>query len=166
MNQSDNQELTIQDNIFVTLNYTLMVEGEIVEQSKDNGAIQFVQGRGEIVPGLESALYGMRVGESKQLSVPPEEGYGEEDGDAYAEIPLREFPPDFPLEVGVELQLRDQDGDVLEAYVQEVGDNFVQLNFNHRLAGKTLDFSVSVADLRPATLEELVHGHARSLEED
>jgi len=165
MNQSENIELTIQDDIVVTLDYTLMVDGEIIEQSENSGAIQFIQGRGEIVPGLENALYGMRVGESKQLSVPPEEAYGEEDGEAYAEIPRREFPPDFPLEVGAELQLRDQDGDVLEAYIQEVGDDFVLLNFNHRLAGKTLDFSVSVTDLRPASLEEIVHGHVHSQEE-
>jgi FKBP-type peptidyl-prolyl cis-trans isomerase SlyD len=165
MNPSENQDLTVQDDTVVTLDYTLTVEGEIIEQSKSSGAIQFIQGRGEIVPGLENALYGMRIGDSKQVSVPPEEGYGEEDRDAYAEIPRREFPADFPLEVGVELQLRDEDGDVLEAYIQEVGDDFVLLNFNHHLAGKTLDFSISVADLRLATLEEMVHGHAHTEEE-
>ncbi len=159
MNVSTQPELSVQDDVVVTLDYSLQVDDETIDQSMDSGTIQFLQGHGDIIPGLESSLYGMRIGESKKVRVLPAEGYGEEDVDAYGEIPRGEFPPDFPLEVGVELQLRDHDGDVMEAFVEEVRDDIVLLNFNHRLAGKTLDFNVSVVDLRLATLEEIVHGH-------
>jgi FKBP-type peptidyl-prolyl cis-trans isomerase SlyD len=66
------------------------------------------------------------------------------------------------LETGVALQLRDQDGDMLDAYIVEVRDDNVVLNFNHPLAGKELHFSVTVVDLRDATAEELSHGHVHS----
>ena len=159
MLQENNNALEIQDNVVVTLDYILTVDGEIVDKSDDTGPIQFLQGFGQIVPGLENALYGMVVGESKRVLVSPDDGYGVEDEDAYAEIPRSEFPPEIPLEVGVELQLKDQDGDVFDAYIEELREDTVLLNFNHRLAGKELEFSVKVVDLRSATEEELDHGH-------
>ena len=159
MNQDNNSPLAIQDNIVVTMDYVLTVDGEIIDRSDDSGPIQFLQGFGQIVPGLETALYGMAVGESKRVLVVPEDGYGVEDDAAYAEIPKSEFPAEVPLELGVELQLKDQDGDIFDAYIEEVRENTVLLNFNHRLAGKALDFSVTVVDLRLASAEELDHGH-------
>ena len=101
----------------------------------------------------------MAVGDTKQLTVTPAEGYGEIDEEGFAEIPREEFTDEIPLEVGVELQLRDTDGDVFDAYIEEVGDDMVLMNFNHPLAGKELLFSVTVIGLRPPTKEELEHGH-------
>jgi len=153
------QENTVQDGMVVTLDYSLTVDGEVIDHSGDSGPIEFLQGEGQIVPGLERALYGMAVGDSKQLTVTAAEGYGELDEESYAEIPREEFTSEIPLEIGVELQLRDQDGDVFNAYIEEVGDDMVLMNFNHPLAGKELLFSVTVSGLRPATKEELEHGH-------
>jgi len=155
-------KLTVQDDTVVTLDYTLTVEGEVIDHSGENGPIEFLQGSGQVIQGLENALYGMASGESKQIVVQPAEGYGDEDVEAYAEIPLSEFPPEIPLEIGVQLQLRDEDGDEFEAYVEEVQEKVVILNFNHPLAGKELSFSITVVDIRPATAEEIDHGHAHS----
>jgi FKBP-type peptidyl-prolyl cis-trans isomerase SlyD len=143
----------------VSLDYTLRVDGVVVDTSEKSEPIQFIQGRGHIVPGLESQLYGMQVGEQKQVSVSASEGYGEVDKSAFADVPRDEFPPDIPLKPGIGLQLRDQDGHVLEGYISEVGEQSVRLDFNHPLAGKDLDFLVEVVDLRNATAEELSHGH-------
>ena len=159
MSETINQNLTIQDDVVVSLEYTLQVEGEIVDSTGEDEHIQFIQGHGQIIPGLESQIYGMSSGESKEVTVPPEEAYGVLDEDALGTVPRDEFPPDMPLEKGVALQLRDEDGEVFDAYVESVGKKSVEINLNHPLAGKELHFSVKVLDLRPATEDEIAHGH-------
>ena len=149
----------VEDDVIVSLDYTLSVDGEVIDNSNEDGPIQFIQGKGHIVAGLERALYGMQVGERKELVVSAADGYGEADPSAIADIPRREFPPEIPLEPGVELQLTDQEGDELEAYIVSVSRDMVRLNFNHPLAGKELHFAVQIANLRLATPEELDHGH-------
>lgn len=159
MMDNNNTGQTVQDNSVVTLDYTLRVEGEIVDSSESSEPIQFIQGQGQIIPGLESELYGMSAGDSKNVVVQPENGYGQLDKEAYADIPRSEFPAHIPMEVGTALQLRDQEGDVLDAYIDAVEGENVRLTFNHPLAGKTLHFEVTVLDIREATQEELAHGH-------
>jgi FKBP-type peptidyl-prolyl cis-trans isomerase SlyD len=159
MSETTNQNPTIQDEVVVSLEYTLQVEGEIVDSTGEDEHIQFIQGHGQIIPGLESQLYGMTSGESKEVTVPPEDAYGVLDDDALGTVPRDEFPPDMPLEKGVALQLRDEDGEVFDAYVESVGKKSVEINLNHPLAGKELHFSVKVLDLRPASEDEIAHGH-------
>lgn len=159
MNEKVNKPTTIQDDTVVTLDYTLKVDNDVVDSSEGSEPIQFIQGHQQIIPGLEKTLYGMKVGESKQVVISPKEGYGELDESAYADIPRNEFSSNIPLEEGVALQLKDEDGEVLDAYIVKVGKNNVRLSFNHPLAGKELHFSVKVVDLRNATAEELSHGH-------
>ncbi len=143
----------------VSLDYTLRVDGVVVDTSEKSKPIQFIQGHGHIISGLEDQLYGMQVGDQKQVAVSASDGYGEIDKSAFADVPRDEFPPDIPLKTGIGLQLRDQDGNVMEGYISKVGEKSVRLDFNHPLAGKDLDFSVEVVDLRNATSEELSHGH-------
>ena len=154
------QVIVIKDDMVVSMDYTLHVDGEVVDSSNGKEPIEFLQGGGEIVYGLEQALYGMAAGESKHVVVVAEEGYGDVDPEAYGEFPLREFPEDVPLEPGVELNIRDEDGHSLEAVIESVGKNTVRLNFNHPLAGKDLRFDVTVVGMRAASKEELSHGHA------
>ena len=149
----------IADDFVVTLKYSVSVAGQVVESSADDNPIQFIQGRGDVIPGLENALYGLSVGDQKEFDVAPEDGYGEADPDAIAKIPKAEFPPEIPLQPGVELRLKDEQGDELEAQIVTVEDEIVRLNFNHPLAGKELLFAIQVIDLRKATPEELEHGH-------
>lgn len=149
----------IADDVVVTLKYSVSVAGQVVESSADDNPIQFIQGRGDVIPGLENALYGLSVGDQKEFDVAPENGYGEADPDAIAKIPKAEFPPEIPLQPGVELRLKDEQGDELEAQIVTVEDEIVRLNFNHPLAGKELLFAIQVIDLRKATPEELEHGH-------
>jgi len=155
---------TVIDNAVVALEFTLTVDGEIVDTSDGDGPIRFIQGQGQIIPGLEKALYGMAMGDSKELAIPPKDGYGEHDPNAFADIPRAEFPSEIPLELGVELELKNKTGDTLEATIDSVDDESVRLNFNHPLAGKILNFSVKVVDLRYATQEELDHGHVHDEE--
>jgi FKBP-type peptidyl-prolyl cis-trans isomerase SlyD len=139
--------------------YTLTVDEQIIDSSKENGPIQFVQGSGELIPGLERQLDGLVLGTNQKIIVSAADGYGEFDEESLIDMPRAEFPESIPLELGVRLKMKDQDGHPLHARIHEVTEDFVKLNFNHPLAGKELQFDVTVVELRAATSEELEHGH-------
>ncbi len=150
---------TVQDNLVVTLDYTLIVEEEILESTEDGEPIEFIQGIGQIIPGLEDALYGMKVGEKKKVVIEPENAYGDYDPQSLEVARKEEFSEDIPLDVGTFLDLRDDDDDVLSAQIVEADEDTITLDFNHPLAGKTLTFEILVTDLREASDEEQEHGH-------
>jgi len=151
--------LKVQDGHVVSMEYTLQVDGEILDSSSGHEPLEFLQGAGNIIPGLEDELYGMAIGESKQVIVQPEEGYGTLDPEAFVDVPKEQFPPTIPLEVGVELQVTNEDGTPMSARIDTVSDDSVRLDFNHPLAGKELSFDVTIVGLREATDEETEHGH-------
>ncbi len=152
--------LTVADDTVVSLDFTLHLDdGQVVGSSKDGDPLQFLHGHGQIIPGLETALAGMSLGQEKDVVVEPDEGYGKRNPEALQLVPTDAFPPNTELSPGMGLQMRDQQGRVFQAYVVEVRDDGVVLDFNHPLAGKTLHFHVKVVDLREATDAELEHGH-------
>jgi len=150
---------TVQDNLVVTLDYKLIVEDEMLESTEDGEPILFIQGIGQIIPGLENALYGMEVGDQKTIVIQPEDAYGDYDPESLQEAKKEEFSEEVPLDVGTFLDLEDDEGDILSAQVIAAEEDTVTLDFNHPLAGKTLTFEIIVADLRTASEEELDHGH-------
>lgn len=150
----------VEDGQVVSMDYTLKVDGEVVDSSEGREPLEFLQGAGNIIPGLEKELYGMEVGESKQVTVEPENAYGPVYADAFVDVPRDAFPENIPVEVGVELQVMGPDGQPLYARIAEVGEEVVKLDLNHPLAGKTLHFDVKIVGLRDATDEEKQHGHA------
>ncbi len=150
---------TIKDNLVVTLDYTLIVEDEILESTEDGEKIKFIQGIGQIIPGLENALYDMKVGEKKTVVIEPDDAYGDYDPESLEIAQKEEFSEEIPLDVGTFLDLRDDEDNVLSAQIIEADEDTITLDFNHPLAGKTLTFEITVADLRPASEEELEHGH-------
>jgi FKBP-type peptidyl-prolyl cis-trans isomerase SlyD len=158
MNTSQNP-MSVGDDVVVSMDYTLTVNGEIVDTSLGREPLMFIQGSGHIIPGLERELYNMAKGENKQVSVAAKDGYGEEDPDAYMDVPRDEFPEEIPAKKGTQIQMRDQDGETFTGFIDEINDEIIRLNLNHPMAGKQLNFSVTVVDLRFATKEELEHGH-------
>lgn len=156
-----NKPLTVKDDLVVSLDYTLRLDdGEVIDSSAGEEPLHFLQGRGQIIPGLERALYGMAVGEEKDIVVKPADAYGEHDEDAYEVVPRSIFPDDIKLEEGMGLRLRDQtSGEPVEAFIAGLRSDSVMLDFNHPLAGETLHFHVEIAGLRPATGEELDQGY-------
>lgn len=151
---------TVQDGLVVSMEYTLTVDGEILDSSRDAGPLQFLTGHNNIIPGLEREMMGMRVGESKNVVVLPADGYGEYDEDAFMEAPRSEFPKDMEIELGMELGIADEDGNHQMAFIESFDDDTVRLDFNHPLAGAELHFNVKVVGLREPTQKELEHGHA------
>ena len=150
---------TVQDHVVVKLDYTLYIEDEIMENTSEGEPIEFIQGLGQIIPGLEEALYGMKVGEEKTIEIQPDEAYGDYDPDSLEVAKKDEFSEEIPLDVGTFLDLRDDEGEVLSAQITEADEDTVTLDFNHPLAGEVLTFEVKISSLRSATQEELDHGH-------
>ena len=158
--------ITVTNDVVVSIEYTLTVDGEVIDASEENDPLEYLQGYQNIIPGLERELAGMKIGESKEVTVLPKDGYGEQDPEAVIEIPRREFPKDFEVKPGVELQLQNQDGEMMNAVIVSISPNTVKLDLNHPLAGKDLFFRVTVVDLRDATEEEITHGHVHGEEMD
>ncbi len=160
------EKLTVQDGQVVSLAYTLHVDGEVIDESQENDPLEYIQGEGMIIPGLEEALYDLGVGESKSVIVAPENGYGEVDSKAFMVVPKSQFPSTIPLTAGTELHVRNDHGEEMDARIDSVSATDVRLDFNHPLAGKELYFDVKVVALRPASEEELSHGHVHGDEHD
>jgi len=156
-----NSNISIVDGVVVSFDYTLrLADGGILDSSDELGPLVILQGYDEVIPGLGNALYGMSVGDEKDVVVEPAAGYGERDDTAYEVVSLDLFPPDVELEIGMELELYDQENEQeFVVWVDEINDENVVLDFNHPLAGATLYFHVKVVGLRLATEEELAHGH-------
>lgn len=156
------KNLSVSDDLVVSLDYTLRLDdGEVIDSSEGENPLEYLHGRGQLVPGLEKELYGMKVGDSKSVIVAPEDGYGEYDEEAFELVPLDSFPEDLDLAPGLELHMRDSaSGHIVQAFVAEIRDDAVLLDLNHPLAGEALHFEVKITSLRLATHEELDHGHS------
>jgi FKBP-type peptidyl-prolyl cis-trans isomerase SlyD len=150
---------TVQNNKVVSMEYTLHVDNEEIDSSKDQDPLQFLVGHGNIISGLEREMIGMKVGESKDVVIAPADGYGEYDENAFMDVPRGAFPTDMPVEEGAELTVRDDAGQARYARIDAVDGDTITLNFNHPLAGDELHFNIKVVDLREPTAEELEHGH-------
>jgi FKBP-type peptidyl-prolyl cis-trans isomerase SlyD len=151
--------MIVQDGMCVGIDYTLRLDsGEVIDSSEGRGPLEFVQGHSHIIPGLERALYGMALGDEKDVVVAPAEGYGEFDSELLETLPLSVFPSDIELEEGMGLRMRTQDGRAVVVYVRSANDEGVVVDLNHPLAGKTLHFGVRIARLREASEDELAGG--------
>ncbi|MGP0594510.1 FKBP-type peptidyl-prolyl cis-trans isomerase [Nitrospira sp. T9] len=153
--QADSQEggspMTVSEGKSISMEYTLTLENkEVLDSNVGGEPLTFTQGSHQIIPGLETALDGMKAGERKQVTVAPEEGYGKVDPQAIQEVPIDQIPPDA-RKVGVQLQGKDGQGRVVHPTVTEVKEQVVVLDFNHPLAGKTLYFDVKILDVKTAT---------------
>ncbi|HRN50598.1 MAG TPA: peptidylprolyl isomerase [Anaerolineales bacterium] len=153
-------EPTVVDkDVVVSLAYKLTVDGEILDEAGAEDALQYLHGNENIIPGLENELTGLKVGDSKKVSVKPEDGYGLTDNEEIEEISLEDFPEGIVPEIGMELEVKDEDGNDLYGRILAITEETVTMDFNHPLAGKTLEFEVTVVGLRAATADEQAHGH-------
>ncbi|MEX1247394.1 MAG: peptidylprolyl isomerase [Anaerolineales bacterium] len=159
---TENKPEMVVDDLVVSLAYKLTVDGEVLDEAGDEDALEFLQGHRNIISGLESQLAGMKVGERKSVAVPAANGYGEVDKELINEVPLSEFPEEVEPEVGMELELKDKEGNEMYGKVLAMQGETATMDFNHPLAGKELHFDVKIVGLRLATGEELAHGHVHA----
>jgi FKBP-type peptidyl-prolyl cis-trans isomerase SlyD len=152
--------MQIAENHVVSMNYTLKDEkGNVLDTSEGKEPLDFLYGKGMIIPGLEKALEGKEKGASLKVTVEPEEGYGTYNEQAIGEVSKDNFQEGMEPKVGMQVQAQDPNGNVQIFTITEIKDETVMLDGNHPLAGQTLYFDVDIADVREATAEEIEHGH-------
>jgi FKBP-type peptidyl-prolyl cis-trans isomerase SlyD len=141
------------------LHYTLRDEhGTVLDSSSGRGPMSYLHGKGNLIPGLEQALTGRTAGEKLDVTVPPEQGYGLRDQRLVQILPRGKFAEDVELAPGMQVRASGPQGARLVT-VTNVERDFVTIDANHPLAGRTLYFSVEVTEVRKATHEEVAHGH-------
>ncbi len=152
---------TVSYNYVIKIDYTLKINGKVIDSSVGFEPLIYLHGHNNIIPGLERGLLDMEVGESKNIIVVPQEAYGEFDPAAFSNVPLSEFDESNNLAIGSSIEMEDEDGVVMIAEVISIEDAIVKLDFNHPLAGKELHFDVTILALRAATDDELKHGNVQ-----
>jgi FKBP-type peptidyl-prolyl cis-trans isomerase SlyD len=151
--------MQIAQNSVVSFHYTLTDDqGQVLDSSQGREPLVYLQGVGQIVPGLEKAMEGRQVGDQFKVDVAPEEGYGVHHAELMQEVPREAFQGVQDIQPGMQFQGRGPQG-VINVTVTKVEDDKVHIDGNHPLAGQTLHFDVEVTDVRQATDEELSHGH-------
>ncbi len=153
------QALKIAKNTVVTLDYELRLADDEVIDSSSGGEFCFLVGHENVVPGLEVQLLGLATGDTRDISVSPQEGYGLRDEEKLVTVPREALPDDFEIEIGLPLELEDEAGETSMAFIAGVRGDEVVLDRNHPLAGETLRFHVTIGAIREASKEELKHGH-------
>lgn len=154
-----------QDRV-VTIAYTLKDdEGNVLDSSENHGDLAYIHGHQNIVEGLEDALEGKDIGDTVTTTVEPEKGYGDRHDQLVFTVP-RSNMPDGDLEVGMQFAAQDKEGNQQVVTLVDIGDEEVQLDANHPLAGQTLHFNVTVNDIREASDEEVEHGHVHDGSQD
>ncbi len=153
----------IVDGVVVSLAYTLTVDGEEVDRAGADDPLEYLHGAENIVPGLEDALTGKKVGDKLSVTLNPDQAYGEYDEDDIEVVERDEIPDADTLRTGMLVEAEDNSGNVSLGLVREITDDSIVLDFNPPLAGKTLIYNVEVLGLREADSEELAHGHPHGL---
>jgi FKBP-type peptidyl-prolyl cis-trans isomerase SlyD len=147
--------MPIATNDVVTIHYTLKDDADkVIDSSSGGEPLAYLHGHGNIIPGLERELAGKSVGERLTVRVPAAEGYGEYDRALVQKVPRRALKGVANLKIGMRLQAGHQ-----AVTVTHIAGDMVTLDGNHPLAGQNLNFDVEITGVRPATEEELSHGH-------
>ncbi|MFT5368364.1 MAG: FKBP-type peptidyl-prolyl cis-trans isomerase SlyD [Candidatus Latescibacterota bacterium] len=156
--------MQIAKNKVAIIEYTLKNdEGEVLDTSEGDAPMAYIQGIGNLIPGLEGALEGKVVDDEVQVSIPPEKGYGVPDPELVEVVARDTFQGVDDLQVGMQFQAEGDDGTQV-IWITDVEGDEVTIDGNHPLAGETLNFAVKVVGVRDASAEELDHGHVHGPE--
>lgn len=151
--------MRVADNTAVSIHYTLTDDaGEVLDSSKGRDALVYLQGKGAIISGLEKELYGKSAGDKFKVRILPEDAYGLYSEEMVQIIPHSMFEGIDTVEIGMQFHADVNYGTGIVTVTAIEGDN-VTVDGNHPLAGQALNFDVEVMAVRPATEEELAHGH-------
>jgi len=144
----------------VSLHYTLANDqGEMLDSSAGGEPLSYLHGAMGIIPGLEKELLGKAVGDQFVVVIRPEDGYGEIREELIDEVSRELLGEIDQIDVGMQLQAGNPNGETRIVTIKAIGEDIVTVDANHPLAGQVLHFDVSVEEIRPATQEEIQHGH-------
>jgi FKBP-type peptidyl-prolyl cis-trans isomerase SlyD len=151
--------MQIADGCVVSFHYTLTNDaGETLDSSAGHDPLSYLQGSGNIVPGLEKAMLGKGVGDKFDVDVTAAEGYGEHNPSLIQEVPRSAFGGVKQILPGMQFRA-DGDNGPMAVTVTKVTNKHVTVDGNHALAGQTLHFAIEVTEVREASEEEVSHGH-------
>ena len=132
----------------VKLHYTGKLEsGDIFASSKNREPIEFTLGQGQVIPGIEEAVEGMKEGESKTVNIPPDKAYGPHRDELTQEIPRNDIPGDINPETGQRLNVKWSDGKETPVSITDVSETSVIIDANHPLAGKDIVFELELVGI-------------------
>jgi len=152
--------LPIDNDRVVSIHYTLTdADGAVIDSSDGKEPLNYLHGAGNIIPGLEAALTGKLPGDQLEVTVAPEEAYGLHDPQLLQTLPREAFGGIEHIEVGMVFQAQGPNGQVEQVTITVVDGDDITIDGNHALAGKALNFAVTVEAVREATAAELDHGH-------
>ena len=132
----------------VRIHYTgTLDDGTQFDSSAGRDPLEFALGGGQVIPGFDRAVEGMTVGESKSVTIPPEQAYGERHEQLVQQVPKSALPEDMKPEVGMQLQSQSPDGQVMNLVVTEVEEATITVDANHPLAGQALTFAIELVEI-------------------
>ncbi len=150
---------TIEQDTVASVHYTgSFLDGEIFDSSEGKDPLTFLVGHGSMISGFEQEMLGAKVGELREFTLTPDRAYGQRNEDAIQKIERSNFPEGMDIEVGMVVGAHSDQGPI-QFTIKDIDGNAVVADFNHQMAGKTLRFEVEVVAVRPASDEELAHGH-------
>jgi FKBP-type peptidyl-prolyl cis-trans isomerase SlyD len=154
--------MAIEDNKVVGIEYTVKdaATGEVIDSNVGQKPLEFIVGKGQIIPGLEKEIKKMSLGEQADVLVKAEEAYGPKNPEAVQKLPREQFEG-IDLQKGMTLYGQGENGETVQVTVADFDDKEVTIDFNHPLAGKDLMFSVKVVSERDATPEEVMTGQVQ-----
>ena len=151
---------TVEQDTVASVHYTgTFVDGEVFDSSEGRDPLVFLVGHGQMISGFEQEILGASAGEKREFTLTPDRAYGERDEDAVQQIERSQFPEGMELQVGMVVGAHSDQGPI-QFTIKEINEDVVTADFNHQMAGMTLRFNVEVIEVRPASEEELAHGHA------
>ena len=117
------------------------------ECGHEHGPMEFTIGAGEVIPGFDAGVLGLSVGEAKTIHIPVEDAYGERIEEMVAEVPRGDLPPEMNPEVGQQLEVTQEDGQIFQVLVTDVSDQSITIDANHPLAGQALNFDLRLVEI-------------------
>ena len=138
--------MAINENQIVQMNFELRINNEVLESNLEDNPIEFKYGSGELIPGLESRISNMNVGETEEIKVPSNEAYGEYNEELSETLPIQDFEG-IDLEIGMILEADGENGEIFKATVTDVTKDNVTIDYNHPLAGADLEFTVVIKSI-------------------
>lgn len=152
--------MAIKQDQIVAIKYSAAVNSEVIDNNiEDDAPLFFMYGRGQMMPGLETRIAEMNVGDSSDLEIPAAEAYGEHNPEAIQTVP-KEHLAHLDLHEGLVLQGQGENGEPVMVVVKEIQDDKVVMDHNHPMAGQDVSFSVTIEDIRDPNEEELNMGIA------
>ena len=138
----------IKDGDTVKVHYTgTLTDGEVFDSSINRDPLQFTLGTGQLIPGFEKAVIGLKVGDVTKAEIPSAEAYGERNPEMEIKVQKAQLPPDMEPEVGMQLQLNQENGQPVPCQISNIDGEEITIDANHPLAGKDLIFNIEIVEI-------------------